>query len=89
MTLPDISLAPALPRNLRETLKGRLLSFNERITEIARRHDAKLVDLYEASARQIPLRMEMFSADGIHPSDEGYEFWADTMWTFVKEVIPV
>lgn len=85
--LPDISLAPGLPQFMREQLRDRVARFNNRIEEIARRHQLPLVDLYGMSRDLIPSHPEFFSSDGIHPSDEGYKFWADKMWPTVDEAL--
>lgn len=84
--LPDVSLAPALPEYLRESTRRRVLIFNEHIEEIAMRRGLLLVDLYVKSREVIPSHPEFFSADGFHPSDDGYEFWTDVMWSAVEEV---
>jgi lysophospholipase L1-like esterase len=85
--LPDISLAPALPNRLRANLNHRLLLFNKHIEYIARSCGLPLVDLYGASSKIIKSHREFFSSDGFHPSDAGYEFWAQAMWPTVEEVI--
>ena len=85
--LPDISLAPGLPQFMREQMRDRVARFNNRIEEIAGRHQLPLVDLYGMSRELIPSHPEFFSSDGIHPSDEGYKFWADKMWPAIDEAL--
>ena len=85
--LPDISHAPAVPAFLREEARVRLLLFNERLADAAARHGLHLADSYVKSAAVIPTHPEFFSADGFHPSDEGYEFWAFEMWPTVKQAV--
>jgi lysophospholipase L1-like esterase len=85
--IPDISSAPRVPAFLHEQVRQRIRLFNTRIAEIARRHDVLLVDAYDMSREVIPVHPEFFSADGFHPSDEGYEYWAKMMWPTVKEAI--
>jgi acyl-CoA thioesterase I len=85
--LPDIAHAPAVPAFLREEARRRINLFNERIAEAAARHGLPLVDTYAKSHAVIPKHPEFFSADGFHPSDEGYEFWAFEMWPAVKAAI--
>lgn len=85
--LPDVSLAPGLPQAMRNPVHDRVEVFNRRIEEIAKRHELRLVDLYGMSRDLIPSHPEFFSSDGIHPSDEGYKFWADKMWPAVSEAL--
>ncbi len=85
--IPDISFAPAMPAFMRDEGRRRINLFNERIAEIAARHDLWLVDAYTKSHELIPRHPEFFSADNFHPSDEGYEFWAVMMWPIVKDAI--
>lgn len=85
--LPDISLAPAVPASLREQVRSRIISFNERIKETADRHGLLVVDAYTTTRDLIPTHPEFFSADNFHPSDAGYEYWAKLMWPTVKEAL--
>jgi lysophospholipase L1-like esterase len=85
--IPDISHAPAVPVFLRAEALRRINLFNQSIKEIAARHNILAVDAYEKSHAVIPTHPEFFSPDGFHPSDEGYEFWAVTMWPTVKQAI--
>jgi acyl-CoA thioesterase-1 len=85
--IPDISTAPRVPVFLHDQVQARIRLFNERINEIAKRHELLLVDTYDMSREVIPAHPEFFSADGFHPSDEGYEYWAKMMWPTVKEAI--
>jgi acyl-CoA thioesterase I len=85
--IPDISTAPRVPLFLHDQVQARIRVFNERIGEVAKRHELLLVDTYDMSREVIPVHPEFFSADGFHPSDEGYEYWAKMMWPTVKEAI--
>jgi lysophospholipase L1-like esterase len=85
--IPDISTAPRVPVFLHDQVQARIRVFNERISEIAKRQELLLVDAYEMSREVIAVHPEFFSADGFHPSDEGYEYWAKMMWPKVKEAI--
>jgi len=87
MNLPDISLAPGTPGNAREETLRRVLLFNKTMESIARRHALPLLDLFATTRESIPQHPEFFSSDGVHPSDEGYEFWADSMWPGVEAAI--
>ena len=83
--VPDISTAPRVPVFMREGVRQRIALFNEVIAEVAERHGFKLVDAYGMSREIIARHPEFFSADGFHPSEEGYEYWAKMMWPAVKE----
>lgn len=86
MNIPNVSLAPAVPAYMRETARRHVNAFNERIDDVARRHGLSVIDLYGRS-RKFAARPEFFSRDGIHPSDAGYEFWAQLAWPDVGKAI--
>lgn len=86
MNIPDLSLSPAVPTYMRESARRHIVAYNERIEEIAKRHQLPVIDLYSRS-REFSEHPEFFSRDGIHPSDEGYEFWAKLVWPAVSKVI--
>lgn len=86
LNIPDISLAPRVPVFLRAMARRRIVAYNGVIAEIANGHGAILVDTFETSSELIGNHPEFISADGFHPSEFGYEYWAKTMWATVKEV---
>ena len=85
--LPDISFAPVVPPFLREESHRRIVLFNERVHAIAARHHLPVADAYAATHDVLATHPEFFSADGFHPSDAGYEFWAKTMWPTVQSAL--
>jgi lysophospholipase L1-like esterase len=85
--LPDVSLAPIVPRYLQPLVAQQVQAYNRAIATAARRHQALLIDTYDTSRREIPRHPEFFSADGFHPSDAGYQFWAGVMWPEVKGLL--
>jgi lysophospholipase L1-like esterase len=85
--MPDISFAPVVPLGAREETRRRINLFNEKLEAIARRYQLLVVDTYSETHRAIPSHPEFFSADGFHPSAEGYEYWAEAMWPTVKTAI--
>jgi lysophospholipase L1-like esterase len=85
--IPDVSQAPAAAGAARDEYLRRIELFNERINEIAARYNLLLVDAFTATREIIPSRPEFFSDDGFHPSDKGYEQWAETMWPTVKKAL--
>jgi lysophospholipase L1-like esterase len=87
--LPDISSAPRIPLSLRGEYQQRIIQFNSKLLEIASRHDVTVFDVFAITHEQLPSHPEYFSADGFHPSDEGYELWAEQMWPTIARVIGV
>ena len=85
--LPDVALSPTVARLVpRRLYEKRIEIFNEHVTATAARHSLALVDLYGLSRDLLPGRPELWSADGFHPSAEGYEQWARRM---LPEVAPL
>lgn len=78
--LPDISTAPQIPSSMRGQYQRQIDDFDKRLEEIASKHDVVVVDVYSITKEELPSHPEYFSADGFHPSDEGYELWASHMW---------
>ncbi|HET6891440.1 MAG TPA: SGNH/GDSL hydrolase family protein [Pyrinomonadaceae bacterium] len=87
--IPDISTAPRIPQSVREGYHQLIVVFNKRLEQIASRHNAEIFDVYNATHDQLDSRPELFSADGFHPSDEGYELWAELMWPTIARTIGV
>lgn len=85
--IPDISSAPRIPVAMRNEYGQQIARFNQRLEEIARRHGVTIFDVHSITRRELPAHPEYFSADGFHPSDEGYELWAETMWPTLAGVI--
>jgi lysophospholipase L1-like esterase len=85
--LPDIASSPAMVKLDIENVRSRVEQFNRRIEEIAKRQGVLLVDLYQSYGSAVQPRSELFSADGFHPSDLGYELWAEAMWPTVERAI--
>jgi lysophospholipase L1-like esterase len=85
--LPDISAAPVVPAFMREEVSRRIAAFNGKIEEIAARHALHVADAHSLSREVLRARPDFFSADGFHPSDSGYEFWAEAMWPVVEGAV--
>jgi lysophospholipase L1-like esterase len=85
--IPDTSTAPRIPEVLRPEINSRILIFNEKIFEIALRHGATVFDIYSVTHEMLADHPEYFSADGFHPSDAGYEVWAQSMWPTLERMI--
>ena len=84
--IPDISSAPRIPSSMRSEYQRQIERFNERLEEIARRHGVTIFDIFSITRRELPSHPEYFSSDGFHPSDEGYELWAEEMWPTLARV---
>ena len=87
--IPDISSAPVVPSSQRSQYHQQIVTFNQRLEEIANRHGVTVYDIYSITARELPSHPEYFSRDGFHPSDEGYELWASEMWPTIARTIGV
>jgi acyl-CoA thioesterase I len=85
--MPDISFAPVVLPNDRDQTRRLINLFNEKLKAIAEKYSLSVVDVYSETHRVIPSHPEFFSEDGFHPSAEGYEYWAETMWPTVKAAI--
>ena len=85
--IPDISSAPRIPPALRSEYHQQIVAFNQKLEEIASRHDVSVFDIYAVTHEQLSAHPEFFSEDGFHPSDKGYEFWAEQMWPIIALTI--
>ena len=85
--LPDISSAPRIPPTLRRKYQQHIIEFNRKLEEIASRHGVVVFDVFSITHEQLAQHPEYFSADGFHPSDPGYELWAEQMWPTIARVI--
>lgn len=85
--LPDLSLSPAAGAFPKAMVLAQIRAFNRSIEEVARRHRLIEFDLFTGSQRLIPEHPEFFSADGFHPSGEGYEEWAQMMWSTLEDAL--
>jgi lysophospholipase L1-like esterase len=85
--LPDISSAPRIPEFARIQYQQMIVTFNQRLEAIAARYDVTVFDVQKITHEQLPSHPEFFSSDGFHPSDAGYELWADEMWPLMKQTI--
>jgi lysophospholipase L1-like esterase len=85
--IPEISTAPRIPEIMRSQYQQVIVQYNQKLEEVAARHGVPVFDVYTITREELPKHPEYFSADGFHPSDEGYELWAETMWPTVAQVI--
>jgi acyl-CoA thioesterase I len=85
--IPDISIAPRIPGSMRREYQQQIIQFSKRLEEIAARHGVTVFDVYSITTKELPSHPEYFSSDGFHPSDAGYELWAEQMWPTLARVI--
>jgi len=85
--IPEISSAPRIPLAMRNQYQQRIVQYNQKLEEVASRYGVIVFDVYTITRQQLPDHPEYFSADGFHPSDQGYELWADSMWPTVARVV--
>ncbi|GEJ57833.1 SGNH/GDSL hydrolase family protein [Anaeromyxobacter diazotrophicus] len=80
VNVPDLTRSPlAAGEEAKRTLGARIAAVNARIAAAAARHGFALVDLFSATSHELPFHPELLAADRFHPSDLGYERWADAM----------
>jgi acyl-CoA thioesterase-1 len=87
VNIADMALAPVAKLVPSSLYEGRIEPFNAAMAEVARAHGLHLVDLYTASKEMIPQSPHFFCHDGFHPSDEGYEEWADLLLPTVRTLV--
>lgn len=87
--IPDLTLTPD-KSDEPPTYGQQVVALNEEIAAAAARHGFALVDLHAASRTRLLARPELISPiDGFHPSDAGYEEWAEIMWPVVKAAVGI
>ena len=83
--IPDLAVTPRFSGSRqREAVGQQTITFNTALERKSRSHGAELVNLYAVSQREVPLRPELISADGYHPSDAGYARWAELVWAGIE-----
>jgi lysophospholipase L1-like esterase len=86
--LPDLAVTPRFRgRERTADVSALTVRFNEALLRRARASDIEVVDLYRPSQAEIPHRPELLAGDGYHPSDVGYERWAEIVWAGVTRRI--
>jgi lysophospholipase L1-like esterase len=86
--LPDLAVTPRFRgRPTTPEVDELTRRFNEALLRRARPNGIEVVDLYHPSSAEIPQRPELLATDGYHPSDVGYERWAELVWAGVARRI--
>jgi lysophospholipase L1-like esterase len=81
--IPKFSVAPNAT-----AMAAQIRRVNEVLARQAGEHGAVIVDLYGPSQTALPADPHVGSADGYHPSDVGYELWAELMWGAIEPRLP-
>ena len=79
--VPDITVLPRFKSYNIQTLRAKILAYNNAIADSVARHSALLVDLYHSDLAQHP---EYISGDGFHPSTIGYSQVAQLFYQVLK-----
>jgi acyl-CoA thioesterase-1 len=85
--IPDFSLTPAVPKNLKSYTKLAVWRFNRIITNQTQKADVVLVDLHLLSKIYAKNYPETIAPDGFHPTDFGYAIWANTILGQIQEIV--
>ncbi len=76
--LAMMSIPPAL-------ISARVVELNAHLQSLARRPRFRVIDLHSLGERELSRSPELFSSDGFHPSQAGYQRWADLLFPAVTE----
>jgi acyl-CoA thioesterase-1 len=85
--IPDVSLARAVWPALRAPLAARVDVYDRIIERVALQHGLSVFDACAMTRNSLPPHPEYLSSDGFHPSDAGYQAWAEGLWQVVKRVL--
>ena len=75
------TLTPSVPGRQRSIDTSAILAYNDDIRTLAAGEAAALVDLYEA---MLPNASAWIGVDGLHPTEPGYAFIAQTFFAAVR-----
>lgn len=64
--------------------KIKIKQYNKAIAEVAEATGAKLINIETGSAQQLGLSSDNYSIDRFHPSDKGYQLWANLIYDGLK-----
>lgn len=85
--IPDFSLTPAVPKNLKSYTRLAVWRFNRVITAKTKKAGIVLVDLHLLSKIYAKNYPETIAPDGFHPTDFGYAIWANTILGQIQEIV--
>lgn len=85
-TLPAETIVSEVPSFHLPWNERKVREANRIIRAVAGSRGHSIVPLYEATrARGVRGVLTEFAQDAFHPTDRGYEIWADAFWPLVKE----
>jgi acyl-CoA thioesterase-1 len=85
--IPDLSSSRHVPPVVRIQMQAMIEQFNARLRDVANRRGVQLFDIYQLTHEELVRHPEYFSRDGFHPSDAGYDLWAEKMWPLVAAAL--
>lgn len=81
--LPDLSSSRHVPQPIRPQMRAAIEQYNGRLRAVAQTRGSLLFDIYSLTHENLGEESEYFARDGFHPSDAGYEMWAEKLWPTV------
>jgi len=85
--LPDVSTSRRVSITMRPQSQQTIIRFNNEIQKLATKNGVIVVDVFAATRDELPKHPEYYSSDGFHPSDKGYELWAQQMWSTIGKIV--
>jgi len=71
----------------RAPLAAQVDLYNAVIARVAGRHGIAVYDVCAMTRTTLPSHPEYLSGDGYHPSDAGYQLWADGLWRILQPLM--
>ncbi len=81
---PNLGEVPRFEGEEKSAFGAASFEFNRELRRLVEEYGAAVVDLYSASKGALDERPGLVSDDGLHPSDEGHEAWAEYVWEGVQ-----
>lgn len=85
--LPEMEFCPRFSKAERSLVGAMTRYYNHALQHVVDGFGIELIDIGVADRPEAE-RHRFFSADGYHPSDEGYAAWTDVVWGAVNRLIP-
>ncbi len=83
--VPDLGSPPRLAQPLRAVAGWRGRSLDRQVRQLARATGATYVDIAGATGPAFRRNRALFSPDGYHPNDAGYELWAGAVTSAMQD----
>ena len=85
--IPDFSITPAVPKNLRSYTRLAVWRFNRIISNQTKKAGVICVDLTKHMKIYAKNYPETIAPDGFHPTDFGYAIWANTILSQIQQIV--